>query len=85
MLENVIVTIFILKEERNKHSLSGIFPLSHFIQSNFFDILILTNNSNDITRNLNLFVGCSETSLSVTVKHIQHVGIIRAFYLLGVC
>ena len=26
-----------------------------------------------------MFVGCSEVSISVIVKHVQHVGIIKAF------
>ena len=30
-----------------------------------------------------MFVGCFEVSVSVNVKHVQHVGIIRAFCLLG--
>ena len=30
-----------------------------------------------------MFVGCSEISISVIVKHLQHVGIIRAFCLPG--
>ena len=30
-----------------------------------------------------MFVGCSEISISVIVKHVQHIGIIRAFCLPG--
>ena len=30
-----------------------------------------------------MFVGCSENGLSVIVKHVQHVGIIRTFCLPG--
>ena len=30
-----------------------------------------------------MFVGCSEVSISVIIKHVQHIGIIRAFYLSG--
>ena len=30
-----------------------------------------------------MFVGCSEISISVIVKHVQHVGIIRVFCLPG--
>ena len=29
-----------------------------------------------------MFVGCSEISVKVTVKHVQHIGIIRCFCLL---
>ena len=28
-----------------------------------------------------MFVGCSENSISVIVKHVQHIGIIGAFCL----
>ena len=28
-----------------------------------------------------MFVGCSEISISVIVKHVQHIGIITASYL----
>ena len=30
-----------------------------------------------------MFVGCSEISISVIVKHVQHMGIVRAFVSLG--
>ena len=30
-----------------------------------------------------MFVGCSKISISVTVQHVQHIGIIRAFCLPG--
>ena len=30
-----------------------------------------------------MIIGCSEISISVIVKHVQHVGIIRAFVCLG--
>ena len=30
-----------------------------------------------------MFAGCSEISISVTVKHVQYIGVIRAFCLLG--
>ena len=30
-----------------------------------------------------MFVGCSETSVSVTVKHVQHIVLIRTFCLPG--
>ena len=30
-----------------------------------------------------MFVGCSEIGISIIVKHVQHVGIIRAFCLPG--
>ena len=30
-----------------------------------------------------MFVGCSEISVSVIVKHVQHIGIVRAFFLPG--
>ena len=30
-----------------------------------------------------MFLGCSEISICVTVKHEQHIGIIRAFCLSG--
>ena len=30
-----------------------------------------------------MLVGCSEISISVIVKHVQHVGIIRVFVCLG--
>ena len=33
------------------------------------------NNSNSITRNYNVFVGCSEISIYVIVKHLKYVGI----------
>ena len=33
------------------------------------------NNSNSITRNYNMFVGCSEISIYVIVKHLKYVGI----------
>ena len=38
---------------------------------------------NNVARNLDVFVGCSEISKSVTVKHMQLVGIDRAFCLPG--
>ena len=31
-----------------------------------------------------MFVACSEISISVIVKHVQHIGIIRVFCLPGV-
>ena len=31
-----------------------------------------------------MLVGCPEISINVTVKHMQHVGIIKAFCLPGV-
>ena len=30
-----------------------------------------------------MFVGCSEISISAIVKHVQHTGITRVFYLSG--
>ena len=30
-----------------------------------------------------MFVGCSEISISAIVKHVQHTGIARVFYLSG--
>ena len=30
-----------------------------------------------------MFVGCSEISISVIVKHVQQIGIVRAFCLPG--
>ena len=30
-----------------------------------------------------MFAGCSEISECVIGKHVQHVGVIRSFYLLG--
>ena len=33
------------------------------------------NNSNSITRNYNVFIGCSEISIYVIVKHLKYVGI----------
>ena len=39
-------------------------------------ILVLLNHSNNITRNKDVFVDCSEISINVIVKHGQHVGII---------
>ena len=30
-----------------------------------------------------MFVGCPEISISVSAKHVQHIGIIRAFHLPG--
>ena len=30
-----------------------------------------------------MFVGCSEIIISVTIKYVQHIGIIRAFCLPG--
>ena len=30
-----------------------------------------------------MFVGCSEFSISVTINHVQHIGILRAFCLPG--
>ena len=36
---------------------------------------------NNVTRNLDVFVCCSEISVSVIVEHEWHIGIIRAFCL----
>lgn len=30
-----------------------------------------------------MFFDCSEVIISVVVKHLQHIGIVRAFYLPG--
>ena len=30
-----------------------------------------------------MFAGCSEISISVIVKHVQHIGIIRTFRMRG--
>ena len=49
----------------------------------FCDVLVLLNHSNNITRNWDVFAGCSETRISVVIKHVQHIGIIRAFCLPG--
>ena len=32
-----------------------------------------------MTRNYDVFVGCFEIGIGAIVKHVQHVGIIRAF------
>ena len=40
----------------------------------FCDIFVLLNHLNNV-------VGCSEISISVIVKHVQHIGIIRVFCL----
>ena len=48
------------------------------------DILVLLNHLSNVTRNLDVFVGCSEISISVTVKHVQNNGLIsRLFVYLG--
>ena len=49
----------------------------------FCDVLVFLNHSNKITRNWDVFAGCSETRISVVIKHVQHIGIIRAFCLPG--
>ena len=49
----------------------------------FCDILVLLNHLNNVARNWSVFVGCSEISISVIAKHVQDVGIIRAFFYLG--
>ena len=35
---------------------------------------------NNITKNKDVFVGCSEISISVIVKDKENIGIIRTFY-----
>ena len=45
--------------------------------------MVLLNHSNNVARNWVVFVGCSEISISVIAKHVQDVGIIRAFFYLG--
>ena len=48
----------------------------------FCDIIVLLNHLTNVTRNQDMFVGCSEIrSESVIVKHVQHGEIIRAFCL----
>ena len=49
----------------------------------FVYILVLLNHLSNKTRNYDVFVGCSEISISVIVKQLQPVGIIRAFCLPG--
>ena len=41
------------------------------------------NHSNNVTGNKGVFVGCSEIRISVTVKQVQHIGMVRAFCLPG--
>ena len=49
------------------------FPGNQLIFS-FFDILVLLlNHSNNITRNYDAFLGCSETSISAIVKHMCNI------------
>ena len=43
--------------------------------------MVLLNHSNDVARNYDMFVGYYEISINVIVKHVQHFGIIRGFYL----
>ena len=44
--------------------------------------MVLLNYLNSVTRT-KTFVGSSEIGISVTVKHVQHAGIISAFCLTG--
>ena len=41
--------------------------------------MVLLNHLNNMTRNYDVFVGCFEIGIGAIVKHVQHVGIIRAF------
>ena len=46
-------------------------------------MLVLLNHSNFVTGNQDMFVGSSEISTIVIVKHVSHIGIIRDFVCLG--
>ena len=51
---------------------------------NFLNLVSLSQLTQfSLTRNWDVFVGCSETSVSVTVKHVQHIVLIRTFCLPG--
>ena len=39
----------------------------------------MQNHLNNVTSNEDMFVGCSEISINVTVKHVKHIRIIKAF------
>ena len=41
--------------------------------------MVLLNHLNNMTRNYDVFVGCFEIGIGAIVKHVKHIGIIRAF------
>ena len=45
--------------------------------------MLYLNHLNNVSSNWDVFVGCSEISISVIVKHVHNIRIIRAFVWLG--